>query len=429
MSLPTPLEITSFFSRLQNLNERHTGALDFASALGVEKVLIFGKDTEVGVFLPALGFAQTLNSSKAWHAFLRILAEHGEHHANLPFEAGKETPVYGITDHERLCAFVFVGNYPDNHSLVWIKALLPLLGGKLVIERIAQAATGHAEAARQATQKAAELNAALSINRHELRESIERIEKELVQRREAESKLQAADQSKNEFLAMLAHELRNPLAPISTTAGLLKLVRADDPRIVMMSDVLTRQVGHMTNLIDDLLDVSRVTRGAITLDIKRVDLKHVISEAVEQVKALIELRHHRLTVKLPLELVCMRGDLTRLVQIVSNLLSNAAKYTPEGGALSIEMKKHESQILIKVRDNGVGIDKEFLPRVFDLFSQSARSPDRAQGGLGIGLALVKRLVELHGGSIHARSDPAERGSEFAVIFPISNDVGELGVLD
>ena len=238
-----------------------------------------------------------------------------------------------------------------------------------------------------------------------------------VERVRAEDALRLADRRKDEFLAMLAHELRNPLAPISAAAQLLNMGPPDTLRVERTSAIIARQVAHMTGLIDDLLDVSRVTRGLVVLAREEVDLRRVIADAVEQVRPLIEARRHELVLHLSTEAAIVEGDPKRLVQVVANLLNNAAKYTPEDGRLSVWMGITPDQVLVSVSDNGIGIAAELLPTVFDLFSQAERTPDRSQGGLGLGLALVKSLVELHGGMVTAASDGRNLGSEFTVRLP------------
>ena len=239
----------------------------------------------------------------------------------------------------------------------------------------------------------------------------------VIERMRTQEALRQADRRKDEFLAMLAHELRNPLAPISTAAQLLKLGQRSDERISRTSDVITRQVGHMTSLINDLLDVSRVTRGLIVLERQRVPLQQVMADAVEQVRPLIEARRHKLSMQAPTEEVLVLGDAKRLVQVLANLLSNAAKYTLEGGHLTLWLEADVQEARLHVSDNGMGISAELLPHVFDLFSQAERPSDRSQGGLGLGLPLVKSLVELHAGSVRAVSRGQDCGSEFVVTLP------------
>jgi signal transduction histidine kinase/ActR/RegA family two-component response regulator len=233
----------------------------------------------------------------------------------------------------------------------------------------------------------------------------------------AERELRAADQRKDEFLAMLAHELRNPLAPISTGAHLLKLLHSDNVQITQTCAIIARQVEHMTGLVDDLLDVSRVTRGLVSISTQVLDLRKVIDDAAEQIRPLISTRRHSVVLDLPPNPATVKGDHKRLVQVVANLLNNANKYTPEGGRIELDLREDGPDYVLTVRDDGIGMEPQLVARVFDLFTQAERTPDRSQGGLGLGLALAKSLVELHGGTVHAESRGLGQGSTFTVRLP------------
>ena len=258
--------------------------------------------------------------------------------------------------------------------------------------------------------------------------------------------VETADRQKNEFLSMLAHELRNPLAPIRNAVEVLRLRAPEQPQIHWSTDIIDRQVTHLVRLVDDLLDVSRITRGKIRLVIQPLDLRDVLANAVEASRPLIEQFKHRLEVEIPSHPIRLSGDPARLTQVFTNLLNNAAKYTVEGGDIrlsaecgvrSAEWKTSEMQadsalhsvlgtlqsafVEVRIRDTGVGIPPEMLAAVFDLFTQADRSLERAQGGLGVGLTLVKRLVEMHGGSVAAHSDGPGTGSEFAVRLPTTTE--------
>jgi signal transduction histidine kinase len=235
--------------------------------------------------------------------------------------------------------------------------------------------------------------------------------------RGSEARLREADRRKDEFLAMLAHELRNPLAPIRNAAQVLKLIGAADHRQQWAREVIERQTQHLTRLVDDLLDVSRITRGRVTLAREPLELAGILQRAVETSRPLIDARRHELSVEFPDEPVRLEGDLTRLVQVVGNLLNNAAKYTDEGGHIRLAAAKEDGEVVIRVQDDGMGLPSDLLPQVFDLFTQADRSLDRSQGGLGIGLTLVRTLVELHGGRVEARSAGFGQGSEFIVRLP------------
>jgi PAS domain S-box-containing protein len=240
---------------------------------------------------------------------------------------------------------------------------------------------------------------------------------DMTARRQAEEALKHVNRRKDEFLAMLAHELRNPLAPIRNAAQLLNVHSSDKPEIEWARAVIERQTKHLVRLVDDLLDVSRMVRGQITLQRKPVDLAEVVQNAVEIGRPLIRLRKHYLTVQLPEQPVLLEADLTRMAQVVANLLNNAAKYTDDGGQIRLDAAVDNGIVTIRVRDTGMGVDPDLLPHVFDLFTQADRTPDRSQGGLGIGLTLVKRLVELHGGSVEAHSEGLGSGAEFIVRLP------------
>jgi PAS domain S-box-containing protein len=232
-----------------------------------------------------------------------------------------------------------------------------------------------------------------------------------------EEKLKEVDRRKDEFLAMLAHELRNPLAPIGAAAELLQLTRLDEQRLKQTSLVIGRQVNHMTGLIDDLLDVSRVTRGLVALNNAPLDIRHIAADAVEQVTPLIHSRRHHFALHLPPETTMVMGDKKRLVQVMVNILNNAAKYTQEGGNIALKVDVQAEHIVIEVEDNGIGMVPELVAGAFDLFTQAERTSDRSSGGLGLGLALVKSLTELHGGRVTCESAGLGKGSRFTVCLP------------
>ncbi|NDP61411.1 PAS domain-containing protein [Polaromonas sp.] len=233
----------------------------------------------------------------------------------------------------------------------------------------------------------------------------------------AQQGLQHADRLKDEFLAMLAHELRNPLAPIATAADLLSRGTLDQAGVWQLSEVISRQARHMTRLIDDLLDVSRVTRGQVKLDRQPVDLKSIATEALEQIRPLLEAKAHHLDIQLSPEPTQVMGDRLRLVQVLVNVLGNAIRYTPNGGRIDLRMLADDGHLTLRVRDNGIGMSSELLDVAFELFTQGERSSDRSQGGLGIGLALVRSLVQLHGGTVKMQSDGMGMGSEVTVVLP------------
>lgn len=234
-------------------------------------------------------------------------------------------------------------------------------------------------------------------------------------RKRAEESLREVSRHKDEFLAMLSHELRNPLAPIRSAAHLLGMAPDNVARVKQSSIIIERQVNHMTSLINDLLDVSRVNTGLMTLDKQVVDMHQVAIESLEQTQPLMNERNHLLRVSVPPEgEVLVLGDRKRLVQVLTNLLHNAAKYTPPGGKIALTVSRYAGMVEIHVSDNGIGVDAELMPHIFELFTQEKRSSDRTQGGLGLGLALVRSLVSLHGGHVTVASEGAGQGATFSV---------------
>ena len=239
----------------------------------------------------------------------------------------------------------------------------------------------------------------------------------LAERSRSEAALKEADRRKDDFIALLAHELRNPLAPIRNGLQVMRLAGHDATAVAQARAMMERQLGHMVRLIDDLLDISRISRDKMDLRRTRVLLGDIISNAVETARPAIEAAGHELTVALPAQPIFLDADLTRLAQVFSNLLSNSAKYTDRGGHIWLSAESRNGKVTVSVRDNGIGVPAQALPRIFDMFSQLDRSTERSTGGLGIGLALVKGLVEMHGGTVTASSAGQGRGSSFTVILP------------
>jgi len=233
----------------------------------------------------------------------------------------------------------------------------------------------------------------------------------------ARAAAEAENRAKDEFLAMLAHELRNPLMAIRSAMQTIRDKAERDPDVQRATDGVEQQVKHLSWLLDDLLDVSRLTRGKIALRKETVTLQAIVAEALETARGIIDARGHVASVSLPEEPLRFEADPTRIIQIVGNLLDNAAKYTPRGGEISVRGYYERGEVVLRVRDTGIGISPEMLPRVFDLFVQKDPFLARSEGGLGVGLTLARTLVELHGGSINAHSEGSGRGSEFVVRLP------------
>jgi PAS domain S-box-containing protein len=273
------------------------------------------------------------------------------------------------------------------------------------------------ELERRVAERTAELREANDLLMAEIEER-ERLEYELRRRNE---ELAEADRYKDEFMAMLAHELRNPLAAIANAGEVLRrhmMDRGPEDPCRRVAQIIERQTAHFKVLLDDLLDMARVTRGKIVLDRRIIALSDIVGQAVETHRGFIEERRHALTLILPDEPLHLEGDFTRCVQIVGNLLHNAAKFTPPGGHIELRMEREAHEAVIRVRDDGAGVTSELLARVFDPFTQEDRTLARSTGGLGIGLALVRRLAEMHGGRVEAASGGPGQGSEFTVRLPV-----------
>jgi signal transduction histidine kinase/CheY-like chemotaxis protein len=250
-----------------------------------------------------------------------------------------------------------------------------------------------------------------------------RIRDQLEQQAQAEQALMKADQRKDEFLATLAHELRNPLAPIRTGLQILSKLPGADEKTHRLHEIMERQMVQMVKLIDELLEVSRISTGKVVLHKERTDMRSVIGVGIEGSQPLIDAARHTLDVQLTEQPVWVYGDPARLAQVISNLVNNAAKYTPGGGRIAVRMKHDDGHVEVSVEDSGMGIPADMLNHVFDMFAQVNRTLDRAQGGLGIGLALVRRLMELHGGSVQAESEGADRGARFTLRMPALERAG------
>jgi len=290
-----------------------------------------------------------------------------------------------------------------NRSLAEANARLELANSNLQAEK---------------TRELERLNRHLKRANAELEQTNRILQSEVAERARAEAALKEADRQKDEFLAVLAHELRNPLAPIRNAVEIMRRSALADPQLVWSRDVIERQVKHLTRLVDDLLDVSRITRGNINLSREPVPVATIVARAIETIQPLISEQRHQLSVEMADEKLEVDGDLTRLTQVLGNLLNNAAKYTDPGGTIHVSVRREGTDVEIRVRDNGIGIPQELLPRLFQLFTQVDAAAHRAQGGLGIGLALVRQLVQMHGGSVTAYSDGPGHGSEFLIRLPL-----------
>lgn len=282
----------------------------------------------------------------------------------------------------------------------------------------AQLAKAHEDLKAENMRELQQLNQTLERANNELIETNNQLTQEIAEREKAERALYQASQRKDEYIAVLAHELRNPLSAIHNAVELMQLPTASEEQLGWAKDLLQRQVIHLTCLMDDLLDVSRITSGRIQLRLEPVALADIVRHAADTLTPMLGKYNHRLEIELPEEPLCVNGDMVRLTQVLDNLLTNAAKYMNDGGVIFLKVEREGDWVTIRVRDQGIGITEDILHQVFELFVQAPTAINRAQGGLGIGLALVRGLVELHGGDTFVASDGAGCGSEFSVRLPL-----------
>ena len=396
-----PHSLRPLIDALTQETGREQAAQILARAMGGHRLLLCVEDPELGVMLPAPGMTKTLSAGSSWRELLRRCASESELRA--------EVDVLGRSWHasalvQRGCAFVLLGDGPCSFPRE-VREAMPLLAEVLRAQQALSIGIAEAADARDAAARAHQLAAALDAAR--------------AAAAELNLQLRIQHQHKDEFLAMLAHELRNPLAPVMTGIEILRRITADDAAARdRQLDIMSRQMKQLTHLVDDLLDVSRVSRGLIELRREVLLLDDVLSAAIEASKPAFVSRRHTLVLDSGIAGTHVNGDRVRLVQVFSNLLSNAAKYTDPGGRIEIHLTEAGQAVQVNIRDNGAGIPADMLESIFDMFTQVPGSLDRAPGGLGIGLKLVRTLVDLHGGSVQARSPGPGQGSEFIVVLPV-----------
>ena len=382
--------------------QRSAAAEALARALAARRVFLYVRDPELDAMLPAPGLPKTVAAGAGWREFLRRCLFESRPVARVTFAEFGEVTAQACC-HGGAC-IVVVGDEVPASALDDLAPAFPLLAALLRAEHALATERAEADLARESAARASDLARALDTARSAAGEL------NLQLRREHERK--------DEFLAILAHELRNPLSPLLASVEILRRTTAgDDPRCLRQLDVMTRQLHQLTRLVDDLLDVSRVSRGMVDLRREPVQLQDVLEDALEVARPLIGTRGHVLQMPQQWPAVMLNGDRVRLGQVFANLLTNAAKYTEPGGRITVSVVDDESRISVVIRDTGMGIPQDMLKRVFDLFAQAPMAGVRANGGLGIGLTLVRRLVELHGGQVSAYSRGEGEGSTFTVSLP------------
>jgi signal transduction histidine kinase/ActR/RegA family two-component response regulator len=389
------------FAALASAPVRLDAARELAALLGVEELTVLVRDRAVDHFIPAPGFTPTIRGGPSWRRFVGSLQVPGRHTARVEMPCGHERDALALVVGG--IALVLLGGRPVAHSLDEIDPLLPLLACALEAEQRARFAEGQAAEARTAAGRAHALAAALDGARAE--------------GAKLNAELREEHARRDDFLAMLAHELRNPLSPLATSVELLR-TRTADEQSTRALDIMARQTRQLSRLVEDLLDVSRVRRGRIDLRRAPLSLSQLLADALEASRPLLEARRHEVVVEEARDPLHVHADAVRIAQIFSNLLHNAAKYTDPGGRIEVAAWRTADDAIVRIRDSGIGISAEVLPRIFDLFTQAPVSLDRAQGGLGIGLTLVRALVELHGGDITAESAGLGQGSTFTLRLPL-----------
>jgi len=385
-----------------------------AHHIGAEAALLLVHDDEAGVLLPAPGLAPTLPGGETWARFLSPLQTPGVHRARVAYPtSSRVTDVIGISGSGT--ALLLLGGSISEGWIAELEPLLPLVAAAIRAEHAAVSARGELRAAQEYAREAETLARALDAARAEVELGLQQLAAQTQALEDARTRAEEATRSKDEFLAMLGHELRNPLAPIMTALQLMRLKNQTSRE----QEIIERQVASLMRLVDDLLDVSRITRGKIDLQRRFVELAEVAARAIETASPALERKQQHLDIDVPATGLVLHADPARLAQVIANLLTNASKYSDEGRVIALRARREGGHVVTRVRDNGIGIASDMLDRVFDLFEQHPQALDRSAGGLGLGLAIVRSLVHMHGGRVRAVSEGIGHGSEFIVELPLA----------
>jgi signal transduction histidine kinase len=391
---------------LRTATDRARAAMALAGALGVERVLLLVRDPVLGTLLPAPGMPQTLRGGRSWREFIESCPDHGRRVGCVELPRGTSSRALALL-HDTTVV-VLVGGTPDDGKLAELERLMPLLASLLAAEQDAMLSRADAAASRDSAKRAEALAMALETARADA--SV------------LNAELRDEQHRKDEFLAMLGHELRNPLSPLVTSIAVLRRMPEGSAAPRTIIDVMDRQITQLTRLVDDLLEMSRVNRGKIRLKREVIPVRAILDDALEESRSLIEANRHHVVLQGFETPLSLNGDRARLVQVFGNLLNNAAKYTDAGGTITISLRLAAPNVLVSIQDTGIGIAPEMQPRVFELFAQAPTALGRALGGLGIGLTLVRTLVELHGGKVSVHSAGPGCGSTFCVTLPVVKPV-------
>jgi signal transduction histidine kinase len=414
----TDATVLRLAAALSDVACRREAAERLARHIGAEAMLLLVHDEDARVLLPAPGFAPTLPGGNTWAHFLSTLQAPGVHRAQVAYPTSSLTDAIGITASGT--ALVLLGGTVSDRHVGELESLLPLLAAAVRAEHAAVSARGELRAAQEYAREAETLARALDTARAEVERGLRQLAAQTQALEDARARAEDATRAKDEFLAMLGHELRNPLAPIMTALQLMRLKNQTSRE----HEVIERQVANLMRLVDDLLDVSRITRGKIALQMRVVECAEVAARAIETASPALERKQQRLDIDVPRTGLVLHADPARVAQIIANLLTNASKYSDEGRVITLRAAREGGYVVIRVRDEGIGIAPDMLDRVFELFEQQPQALDRSAGGLGLGLAIVRSLVHMHSGRVRAISQGIGHGSEFIVELPLAAAVAQ-----
>ena len=411
------LDVVTLAVALSDATRRPESSERLARAVGTDAVLLLVEDDEAKVLLPAPGFPPTLPGGETWRDFLRSAQAAGIHRGSVAFPT-RDRVIDATAVTGSGAALVFIGGALRQEHAAALEVVLPLLASTIRAEQVAVSARGELRAAQAYAREAEALARALDNARAEVERALRQLESQTRALDAARTRAEKATRAKDEFLAMLGHELRNPLSPILTALQLMRLKNQTSREL----DVMERQVANLMRLVDDLLDVSRITRGKIELRKRHVEIAEVAARAIETASPALERKQQRLDIHVPGSGLAICADPARVAQVISNLLNNASKYSDEGSVITVTAAADAGKVTIRVRDEGIGIAPDMLERVFDIFEQHPQALDRSAGGLGLGLAIVRSLVTMHGGRVWATSEGAGLGGEFVVELPLDAGV-------
>lgn len=400
-----------FAVALADVGNRFLAAQRLAAHAGADALLILVEDEAVNALVPSVGFP-SLSGGQGWRALLAAARRPGVHEGVVAFPTAQASMAALAYAHSGI-VLVFLGSRTNRTVIEGLAVVMPLLAAAFLAEQATVAAQGERRVALKNARESEALAVALDAARSELERTLRALEDRSGALDQARARAELAVRAKDEFLAMLGHELRNPLSPMMTAVQLLRL----KGQMGREHEIIERQLVNLTRLVDDLLDVSRLTSGKIALRKEVIEVADAAARAIEMVSPLLEQKRQALTVNIPPHGLLVDADPTRLSQVLANLLTNAAKYSDEETRITLDAFKDDAAVRIRVKDQGMGIAPEMLDKVFDLFEQHHQAIDRSQGGLGLGLAIVRSLVTLHGGNIRAVSAGVGSGAEFIVELP------------